>query len=198
MARHAELSQRSQDIMSAALACFVEKGFHQSGMRDIAARAGVSVGNLYNHFPDKTAIIAAVAALEADEIASLLADPALAGPPVEAFQAFMNAYLTLSSDPDSLALTAELASEALRNPALGALFDANRTLLRKKLTGILDAGRADGSFDPAIDSAETAALIVDIIENLPIRLRLAGRAVDANERDRLRRLTARLVAKPWR
>lgn len=196
MVRSTDLGQRSQDILMAALACFVEKGFHQSGMRDIAARAGVSVGNLYNHFPDKTAIIAAVAAIEAEQIETLLADPALAGPPPKAFDAFIDAYLSLSADPDALALTAELASEALRKPDLGALFNANRDRLRTVLAGIIEAGKSDGAFDPAIASADTAALIVDVVENLPIRLHLAGQGVNANERDKLRRLMARLVAKP--
>lgn len=61
---------RRARIVEAALACFVEKGFHQTGMREIAATAGVSLGNLYNHFPGKEALIALIASLEAEELAA--------------------------------------------------------------------------------------------------------------------------------
>ncbi|HDO1150981.1 TPA: helix-turn-helix transcriptional regulator, partial [Aeromonas salmonicida] len=46
---HNRLEQRRELIIQAALGCFIERGFHQTGMRDIAAAAGVSLGNLYNH-----------------------------------------------------------------------------------------------------------------------------------------------------
>jgi AcrR family transcriptional regulator len=70
MSRADRNEQRSQ-ILQAALQCFLAKGFHQTSMRDIAQAAGVSLGNLYNHFPGKEAIILAVAVAES-ELAPLL------------------------------------------------------------------------------------------------------------------------------
>ena len=54
-------AQRRQHILEAAIACFIDNGFHQTGMRDIAARADVSIGNLYNHFPGKHDFLIGVA-----------------------------------------------------------------------------------------------------------------------------------------
>jgi AcrR family transcriptional regulator len=51
--RDAALKERRLHILDAAIACLSEKGYHQTGMRDIAKRAEVSLGNLYNHFPGK-------------------------------------------------------------------------------------------------------------------------------------------------
>lgn len=65
--RQQQTDSRRAQIVEAALACFVSSGFHQTGMRDIADAAGVSLGNLYNHFPNKQALIAEIAALEALE-----------------------------------------------------------------------------------------------------------------------------------
>lgn len=48
-------------IVEAALHSFTHKGFHQTSMRDIALAAGVSVGNLYNHFAGKEALIDEIA-----------------------------------------------------------------------------------------------------------------------------------------
>lgn len=53
-----------EKIVDAALHSFTHKGFHQTSMRDIAQAAGVSVGNLYNHFSGKEALIGEIALLE--------------------------------------------------------------------------------------------------------------------------------------
>lgn len=44
-------------LLDAALATFVEKGFHGTSMRDIAARAGTSVSHAYYYFPAKRDIL---------------------------------------------------------------------------------------------------------------------------------------------
>lgn len=51
------LEQRREDILGAARACFAEKGFTATTMAYIAKRVGMSVGNLYNYFPGKDAIL---------------------------------------------------------------------------------------------------------------------------------------------
>jgi AcrR family transcriptional regulator len=43
--------------MEAAEEVFAENGLHAASMNDIATRAGVAVGTLYNHFTDKDALI---------------------------------------------------------------------------------------------------------------------------------------------
>lgn len=67
-----------EKIVDAALHSFTHKGFHQTSMRDIAQAAGVSVGNLYNHFSGKEALIGEIALLEngvfAEFAAALLAE----------------------------------------------------------------------------------------------------------------------------
>ena len=49
--------QRREEIINAAHKCFVTKGFHATGMADIAREFGMSAGHIYNYFPSKTAII---------------------------------------------------------------------------------------------------------------------------------------------
>ncbi len=46
-------AKRRQMIVETAAGLFIEKGFHQTGMRDIAGKAGISLSNLYNHFKGK-------------------------------------------------------------------------------------------------------------------------------------------------
>lgn len=49
--------QRREGIIRAAHKCFISRGFHATGMADIAREFGMSVGHIYNYFPSKTAII---------------------------------------------------------------------------------------------------------------------------------------------
>ena len=49
-------------IHEAAISLFTKKGFHGTGIREIADRAGVSVGNLYNHHRNKQELFAAIMA----------------------------------------------------------------------------------------------------------------------------------------
>ena len=47
-----------QAILAAAEEVFADAGLHAAHMGTIAARAGVSVGTLYNHFEDREALLA--------------------------------------------------------------------------------------------------------------------------------------------
>lgn len=46
-----------EQILSAAASCFRERGIKATMMQEIAKRAGISVGNFYNYFDGKDAII---------------------------------------------------------------------------------------------------------------------------------------------
>lgn len=55
--RHEERSSRSRtQIQDAALRLFSHQGYRGTNMREIAQAAGLSLGNLYHHFPDKESI----------------------------------------------------------------------------------------------------------------------------------------------
>ena len=52
-----EKSERSRRlVLDAALKLFSTRGYRGTSVREIAEKAGVSIGNLYHHFPDKEAI----------------------------------------------------------------------------------------------------------------------------------------------
>lgn len=51
---------RPQELLDAALALFVEKGFAATRSEEVAARAGVSKGTLYLYFPSKEELLKAV------------------------------------------------------------------------------------------------------------------------------------------
>ena len=48
---------RPDEVLDAALALFIEKGFAATRVEDIATRAGLSKGAVYLYFPSKEAIL---------------------------------------------------------------------------------------------------------------------------------------------
>lgn len=61
--------QTIRAILEAAEEKFVAKGFHHTTAEDIAARAGVGVGSLYDYFPNKAAIALALLESTAQAVA---------------------------------------------------------------------------------------------------------------------------------
>lgn len=61
------LEQRREAILDAACDDFAEKGFTATTMAHIAKRVGMSVGNLYNYFSSKDAILSALAQRESSQ-----------------------------------------------------------------------------------------------------------------------------------
>ena len=59
--QQARSQERVRQILDVAEQLFVEMGYDSTTTRAIAARAGISVGSLYQFFPDKEAILKALA-----------------------------------------------------------------------------------------------------------------------------------------
>lgn len=53
-----EKTDRKQDILQAAIACFNEAGIEATSIDAIRARCGASVGSIYHHFGNKEGIVA--------------------------------------------------------------------------------------------------------------------------------------------
>jgi AcrR family transcriptional regulator len=56
--RERNRSTTIETVLAAAEQVFADQGLHAAHMGDIASKAGVSVGTLYNHFKDREALLA--------------------------------------------------------------------------------------------------------------------------------------------
>src|SRR5678816_3179010 len=54
------VERKKGQIEDAAKQLFIRQGFHATSMRNISARAGTSLGNLYNYYPTKEAILGSI------------------------------------------------------------------------------------------------------------------------------------------
>lgn len=169
MSRADRNEQRIAQILQAALQCFLAKGFHQTSMRDIAQAAGVSLGNLYNHFPGKEAIILAVAMAESEELASLLQRLAASEGERAQVLAFLRDFHALCRQPEWATLAVEVLAESARNPAVAEAFAANRRQLQAVLAEALQQVAQRERRRPVLAPALQAQVLLDAIESDALR-----------------------------
>ncbi len=161
---------RRKLLMEAAITCFVEGGISRTSMRDIAGKAGVSIGNLYNHFPGRDDLIAEIAKMDAAGLADVVAQVAECDTAQNAVDTFVKNYFVYCADPVSAVLTVEITSEALRNPAIENLFSGNRAMLVDTLATIISGCGLEKT-----RATETSGLVLDTIEGFALRVGLAGK-----------------------
>lgn len=169
MSRIDRNEQRMILILQAALQCFVARGFHQTSMRDIAQAAGVSLGNLYNHFPGKEAIILAVAVAESEELAPLLQRLAASDGERAQVLVFLQDFHALCRQPEWATLAVEVRAESARNPAVAEAFAANRRQLQATLAEALQQVAQRERRRPVLAAALQAQVLLDAIESDALR-----------------------------
>ena len=186
----ARFEARRAQILEAAAGCFIRRGFHQTGMQEICAAAGMSPGALYRYFDSKDAIIAAIAEAERHEIATLLDSLAESDDPVEGLQGVVEAVLRSYADPDEGHLAVEVLAEAARNPEVAEGFVRNVTEMKAGIVAALEAGQAGGLVDPDLAVGPAAEILIALLDGL------CARAILDPEHDPIRLLpTLRLLVR---
>src|SRR5690554_7577586 len=66
MTKHKPHDERRQQILEAAMECFIRNGYAHTRVDDIAREAGLSKGGIYFHFPSKRDIFDALQAVEVE------------------------------------------------------------------------------------------------------------------------------------
>ncbi|MEM9230119.1 MAG: TetR/AcrR family transcriptional regulator [Pseudomonadota bacterium] len=163
-------AKRRAQILEAAVMCFLENGYHQTGVREIAKRAGISLGNLYNHFNGKHDVLAEIATIERRELGPILDLLGKDEPADEVLKQFLEAYVRSLSEPEIVILTLEITCEAMRKPDIAELFSESRVMLVTSLARLIDRGVAEKTLRPVPDTEETAYLILELIEGSSYRI----------------------------
>ena len=186
--------QRRQEIIQAALRCFVRDGFHGASTTDICVEARMSPGHLYHYFPSKEAIVEALVQESlthaASRFAAILASPDV----IEALLVEIeNASL---HRPEAQMLSTEALAEACRNPVFARIVHAHARAMRALLVDFLTRAQRHGDVDPDLDPEATANILFVIIDGaraLPIR----DPAVDIKHTtEHLRIMLARFLKSP--
>lgn len=156
---------RRAEILDAAAEMFLDKGFDQTAMDAVAARAGVSKATVYAHYRDKTGLFEAViergaSALDVNLDRTLVGSASAPAPKL--VQVAM-ALLEASTRPNYLAMLRVLLSERTRRPEL------TRALRRNDMpyaVGVVASILADDAAQHGyalVDPAVHASLFVRMI-----------------------------------
>lgn len=140
-------AQRNMDsLLEAALAVFATSGV-DAPVREIALRAGVGVGTLYRHFPQRSDLIAAVFQREVDACADAAPILAAEHEPGEALARWMQRYAAFIATKRGLATALHSGNPAF--DTLPAYFDKRlQPALRALLNAATAAGEVRGDVEP--------------------------------------------------
>lgn len=150
-------ARRSLDaLLGAAKAVFATSGV-DAPVREIAERAGVGLGTLYRHFPQRSDLIAAVFRREIDACAD--AAPMLAAErgPFEALAGWMQRYAAFVAAKRGLAKALHSGDPAF--DSLPAYFDQR---LRPALRGLLETAVRAGEIRADIDADELLSAVASL------------------------------------
>jgi AcrR family transcriptional regulator len=150
----AKRDARRQQILDAALACFSENGFHQTGMADIVRRSTLSHGAVYLYFQSKDDLIEALAVDRHRQEALLNAAAGRADDPLEGLRVLMHGYAQALTDRSAEAVRRVGVNgwaEALRNERVRASvvegIDAPRSVIAMLVKRAQSAGLVSGDLD---------------------------------------------------
>jgi AcrR family transcriptional regulator len=142
-------AQRNIDaLLQSAMAVFATSGV-DAPVRQIAEKAGVGIGTVYRHFPQRSDLIVAVFRREVDACADAAAVLATEHEPGEALARWMQRYVDFISAKRGLA-----AALHSGNPAYDTLPAYFQKRLRPALQTLLEAAAAAGEVRAGVDPGD--------------------------------------------
>jgi AcrR family transcriptional regulator len=150
-------AQRSLDaLLQAAKEVFATSGV-DAPVREIASKAGVGLGTLYRHFPQRSDLIAAVFRREIDACADAAGVLWASCKPFEALAAWLQRYAAFVAAKRGLAAALHSGDPAFDE--LPGYFDRR---LRPALRTLLDAAVASGDVRADVDADELISAVASL------------------------------------
>ena len=162
--RERQKHDRERRILAAARRLFDRKGYDGTSMENVAARAGLAVGTLYNYFPSKDELLFAISRADTEPLLrigeAILAD--LPDDPAEAIGA-LTEVMVQGITAGERRLWRELFVASIAAPdTLGARLFALDLRLIAQLTTMIERLKARGAIDASVDSSRAAGLFYGI------------------------------------
>lgn len=195
--------QRRQQILEAAADCFKKRGFHASGIAEIAKTAQMSVGQIYHYFENKEAIIAAIVErrlgrmLEiATQIENYRDDNGCSM--IESILRFVACGVKAKMESDHIALWVEIMAEAARNPKVAEMVQnsdriGNNRFLQLVEAACLEIAAQQGG--PIDNIAGRSELISTLFEGISLR-KICNPSLDQHTLVQAFEQTVRLILSP--
>lgn len=143
-------------LLQAAKSVFASSGV-DAPVREIADKAGVGVGTVYRHFPQRSDLIKAVFRREIDACADAAPRLAAENEPGDALALWMQRFVDFIATKRGLAAALHSGDPAYQS--LPAYFDER---LHPALRSLLDAAIAAGTARPDIDAKELLSAVASL------------------------------------
>jgi AcrR family transcriptional regulator len=154
---------RREHLLETARTLFIEHGFHQTGMAQIAAASGIKVGQIYRDFHSKEDIIAAICERDVSEwLEEEILAAAVAAGDLRAVRDWMDRFLSCDEPVEECRLMSEIVAEVGRNVRIA---EFNRSIDIRIRTSLSAALRAIASRE---DCEEDRECLIDLILALGI------------------------------
>ncbi len=162
--RERQKQDRERRILAAARRLFDRKGYDATSMENVAARAGLAVGTLYNYFPSKEELLFAISRADTEPLLrigeAILADPP--DDPAEAIGA-LTEVMVQGITAGERRLWRELFVASIAAPdTLGARLFALDLRLIAQLTTMIERLKGRGAIDASVDASRAAGLFYGI------------------------------------
>lgn len=162
--RERQKQQRGRRIVRAAEKLFAKKGYAEAAMEEVAGRAGLAVGTIYNYFPSKSALLLAIVRRETESLLArgrkILEDPPR--DPLAAVSAFTGIFLE-DFTRDDRRLWRELFGAAIAEPSTVGqrLFEGDVQLVLQ-LSSLLERYRRDGTLASDLEPLPAATVLYGV------------------------------------
>ena len=172
----ADARRNRQRLVDAARAVFDEQGASAS-MEAIAKKAGVGVGTLYRHFPNRFDVVEAVYADDVDELEEAARRAVAELDPWPSVEAFFDAFLNYARRKG--AMMTELQQAFEKHPEF-------RSKMRQRLDGafalVIERAQAAGVVRDDVEGSDVMQLVAPVCSNSAIspeqKRRLTGMILD--------------------
>jgi len=167
---HAE--SRRRQIIDAAVELFDARGYAATTIDEVAAKAGVAKGSVYNYFENKDklfqqVVAATLASAEADT-AALLEAPLPARQKLEGLVDYWHRRLGHHVKIGRLVLEFMLGAARHQGGEMAATLREVFDAWRQRIAGVLAQGVAGGQFPADLDCARAASLIMGLLDGVEI------------------------------
>ena len=157
-------TESQQQILSAAMTCFLRKGYHRATMDDIVNESGLSKGTLYWYFKSKKELFLALIQTILEPIEqswlTLIDDPSKSA--VEKLRLITSLFrVELSEMAPFFGIMMEAWSLTRHDPDVETVVKGIYEPYLKTMTHIIDEGMSNDEFK--IDSAESTALVILVL-----------------------------------
>lgn len=177
-------TKKKEDIILAALKVFAEKGLSNSTIKEIADRAGIGKGTIYEYFKDKNEIIHNSffyfqKFFEVDMEKILLSEENGASKLKNLMRSIMS--ILKSENKDYLDLMFDFWAEGIKGHEKGLMLTEMNKFYksyRKLFEDVLLEGIQDGSIREKIDPFETSSIIIGTIDGIMVQWILDKKAIN--------------------